>query len=53
MKEYIIGAAVAYVVKKVIDFGVKKSKLTENRVDDFIFNNLKDFVSGLSFTKKK
>lgn len=53
MKEYLIGAVIAYAVKKIVDYGVKKSKATENRIDDFIFNNLKELVSGIKMPLKK
>lgn len=54
MKEEIIYIAATWAVKSLIDFGVKKSKSTENTVDDFIFMKLKilsDSIFGL-FKKK-
>lgn len=55
MKEEIIFIIGTWLVKSIIDFGVKKSKSTKNTVDDFIFDKLQilyNSIFGL-FKKRK
>lgn len=47
----IIIIAGVFVLRTLIDWGVKHSKTTENTLDDVIFANLKKFADTLKFKK--
>ncbi len=42
-----------WILKTLIDLGVKYSKNTENTLDDFIFNKLKEFLNLITNIKTK
>ena len=52
MKEYIIAAILTWLLKTLIDLGVKYSKRTENTIDDLIFNFLKQIFTSINLKKK-
>ena len=55
MKEYIIIAILTWIVKTLIDLGVKHSKHTKNTIDDVIFDNLNNLLQVITniFKNKK
>jgi len=50
---YIILPILTWILKALIDLGVKHSKTTENTIDNFIFNKLRELFNIIIHLKKK